>query len=194
MKALGMYLHRFLRGGESKMGKLDWSDSNMNLFIEKFRKFNQKISAWMEWVGVFALVFIMGTTCVDVVGAKLFHTPVFGAIDMIMIVQLVGISFAAAMVLILGSHIGVDFFLLLFPRCLRVILECIVDLLGFVLFMVVVWRLFVYGHSLQIGGEVSATARIPLYPFAYGAGVACIPICLVYMQRFIQLVMKGEKK
>ena len=120
----------------------------MDLFIEKFRKFNQKISDWMENISLFALLFMMCTTCVDVVGTKVFRISVFGAIDMIM--------------------------------------------LGFALFVIISWRLLLYGYSLQIGGEESATARIPLYPFAYGAGIACILVCLVYLHRFIALAIKGE--
>jgi len=162
----------------------------MILFNEKFGRFNKKISIWLEWVGLFALLFILSLTCVDVVGIKVFRMSVFGAIDMIKIAQLVAISFAGPMTLVIGGHIRVDFFLLLFPMRLRVILECIVDFFGFALFVIIGWRLFLYGYSLQIGGEESATARIPLHPFAYGAGLACILLCLVYLQQALQLITK----
>jgi hypothetical protein len=38
------------------------------------------------------------------------------------------------------------------------------------------------------------TARIPLAPFAYGAAAACIPVCLVFLQRFIDSMIKVYKK
>jgi TRAP-type C4-dicarboxylate transport system permease small subunit len=162
--------------------------------LEKFEKFNRKVSGWVEWIGLFALLLIMGLTCVDVVGAKVFRTPVFGALDVVMLAQLVAISSAAAMALILGRHVQVEFFVPLLPKRLQVIIDCFIHLLGFALFVLIVWRLFAYAYYLQIGGEESMTARISLAPFTYGAAVACIPVCLVLLQWFIDSMIKVFKK
>jgi TRAP-type C4-dicarboxylate transport system permease small subunit len=162
-------------------------------FLEKFERFNRRISSWAEDVGVFALLVTVGITCLDVAGSKILNTPVFGSIDIVMAAQLVAIPFGAAMALILNRHVDVEFFVLLLPRRLRIIIDCIVHFLCFALFLVIVWRLFVYGYSLQSGGEVSATAGLPLFVFAYGAAVALIAICMVYLQRLSQLVLKVIK-
>ena len=162
--------------------------------LEKFEKFNQKVSGWVEWIGLIALLLIMCITCVDVIGAKLFRAPLFGSIDMVMLAQLVAISFAGAMALILGRHVQVEFFVPLLPKRLQIVIDCIVHFLGFTLFVIIVWRLFAYGYSLQTGGEESMTARIPLYPFAYGAAVACIAVCLVFLHSFLDSIIKVFKK
>lgn len=162
--------------------------------LEKFEKFNRTVSGWAEWVGLFALVLIMALTCVDVVGAKVFRAPVFGALDVVMLAQLVAISFAGAMALILGRHVQVEFFVPLLPKRLQVIVDCFVHFLGFALFVLIVWRLFAYGYSMQVGAEESMTARIPLAPFSYGAAVGCIPISLVFLQCFIDSLIKVFKK
>ena len=163
-------------------------------FLEKFDRFNRLISSWVEWIGFFALFLMMGLTCVDVVGAKLFRMPVFGAIDIVMLAQLVAISFAGAMALILDRHVQVEFFVPLLPKRLQLIVDCIIHFLGFAFFILIIWRLFVYGYSLQTGGEESMTARIPLYPCTYGAAVACIPISLVFLQRLLHSITKVVKK
>lgn len=162
--------------------------------LEKFEKFNRRVSGWVEWIGLFALLLIMALTCVDVIGAKVFRAPVFGALDVVMLAQLVAISFAGAMALILGRHVQVEFFVPLLPKRLQTIVDCIVHFLGFALFVLIVWRLFAYAHYLQIGEEESMTARIPLAPFTYGAAAACIPICLVFLQWFIDSIIKVFKK
>ncbi len=162
--------------------------------LEKFEKFNRTVSGWAEWVGLFALLLIMGLTCVDVIGAKVFRAPVFGALDVVMLAQLVAISFTGAMALILGRHVQVEFFVPLLPKRLQVIVDCFVHFLGFAFFVLIVWRLFAYAHYLQIGGEESMTARIPLAPFTYGAAAACIPISLIFLQRFINSLIKVFKK
>ncbi len=148
----------------------------------------------MEWVGIFAYLLIMVITCVDVVGAKLFRMPVFGALDMVMLAQLLAISFAASITLIKGRHIQVEFFALLLPKRTQVMIDCIVHLLGFALFFLIVWRLFVFGYSFQTGGEETATAYIPLHPFVYGAAVAIIPMCLVFLCRFIDSIIRTVKE
>ena len=148
----------------------------------------------MEWIGISAYLLIMVLTCVDVVGAKLFRTPVFGSIDIVMLAQLLAISFAASITLIVGRHIQVEFFVLLLPKRLQVIIDCIVHLFGFALFSLIVWRLFVFGYSFQTGGEETATAQIPLFPFVYFAAVACIPVCLVFLHHFIESIIKVVKR
>jgi len=148
----------------------------------------------MEWIGISAYLLIMGLTCVDVIGAKLFRTPVFGSIDIVMLAQLLAISFAASITLIVGRHIQVEFFVLLLPKRLQVIIDCIVHLFGFTLFSLIVWRLFVFGYSFQTGGEETATAQIPLFPFVYFAAVACIPVCLVFLHHFIESIIKVVKR
>jgi TRAP-type C4-dicarboxylate transport system permease small subunit len=156
------------------------------MFLEKFEKFNRLLSSWFEWIGLAGLLVVMFITCIDVIGAKLFLRPVFGAIDIVMLSQLVAISFACAFALILGRHVRVEFFVAWLPRRAQAVIDSIVFLLGLTLFILIIWRLCVYGYSLQTGGEVSATALIPLYPFAYGIALASIPVCLVFLLEFLK--------
>jgi len=162
-------------------------------FLEKFQRFNRLLSGLMEWVGIFAYLLIMVITCADVVGAKMFRIPVFGSIDMVMLAQLLAISFAASITLIKGRHIQVEFFALLLPKRIQVIIDCIVHLLGFALFFLIVWRLFVFGYSFQEGGEETATAYIPLFPFVYIAAVGCMPVCLIFLHHSIESIIKVVK-
>jgi TRAP-type C4-dicarboxylate transport system permease small subunit len=163
-------------------------------FLDKFERFNRRMSGLMEWIGISGYLLIMGVTTADVLGAKLFRTPVNGAIDIVMLAQLVAISFAASMTLIMGRHVQVEFFVILLPKRLRLILDSIVHFLGLALFALIVWRLFIYGYSFQTGGEETATAYIPLHPFVYGAAVAIIPMCLVFLCRFIDSIIRTVKE
>ena len=161
--------------------------------LEKFEKFNRKLSEGVQWIGLAALVLIVVLTCVDVVGAKVFRTPVFGALDMVILAQLIAISFAVAITLIMGRHVQVEFFVMLLPKRLQSGITCMVNFLGLGLFILIVWRLFAYGYGMQIGGEESMTAGIPLAPFAYAAAVGCIPVCLIYLQKFLTSIVKTVK-
>jgi TRAP-type C4-dicarboxylate transport system permease small subunit len=162
--------------------------------LEKFEKNNSRLSRWFEWIGLAGLLVMVFITCIDVIGAKLFLKPILGAIDIVMLAQLVAISFAVASALILGRHVQVEFFVTILPRRVQAVIESIIHLLGLGLFILIVWRLCVYGYDLQTGKEVSATARIPLFPFAYGVAFASIPVCLVFIQQFLNAIIKVVKR
>jgi TRAP-type C4-dicarboxylate transport system permease small subunit len=162
--------------------------------LDKFERFNRRLSDWFEWIGFAALLLIMVITCVDVVGAKLFKTPVLGSIDIVMLCQIVAISFAASMTQIAGRHIKVEFFLSRLPRRVQAVFNAIIPLLGLGLFIVVIWRVYVLGYSFQASGEYSMTIYIPYYPFAYGIAFACIPLCLVLLVEFLKSLTKGVQK
>ncbi len=161
--------------------------------LEKFERFNRKISGWVEWVGVGALFLMVVLTCVDVIGAKIFLTPVPGSIDIIMLAQLIAVSFAGAMVLILGRHVQVEFFMILLPKRFQSLVDAFINLICLVFFIIIVWRLFVHGYDLQTGGEVTMTAGIPMAPFAYAAALAIIPFCLVLLQRVFSSILRVVK-
>jgi TRAP-type C4-dicarboxylate transport system permease small subunit len=161
--------------------------------IEKFGRFNQRFSYLVEWVGLAGLLLMMFITCIDVIGAKIFRIPLPGAIDFVMLSQLFSVSFAVAASLILGRHVEVEFFVPLLPGFVQSVVNCIIQLLGLFLFVLICWRLVVYGHSLQMSNEVTSTVRIPLYPFAYGIAFAFVPVCLVYLHRFIVSILRIVK-
>lgn len=161
--------------------------------LEKFARFNQRLSGWIEWVGFVAIFLMVVLTCVDVIGAKVFRVPVFGALDVMGIAQLIAISFATAMALVLGKHVQVEFFVILLPRRLQAAVDIFVNFLGLVLFVLIVWRIFAYALHLQLGGEESMTARIPLAPFTYAAAVSFIPVCLVFLQQFLSSIVRVIK-
>ena len=137
---------------------------------------------------------MMFITCIDVIGAKVFLKPVFGGIDIVMVSQLVAISFANAFSLLLGRHVQVEFFVSRLPRRAQAVTDSIVFLLGLILFILIIWRLCAYGYSLQTGEEVTATARIPLAPFAYGIALASVPVCLVFFLEFVNSVIRIIRK
>jgi TRAP-type C4-dicarboxylate transport system permease small subunit len=162
--------------------------------LGKFERFNRRLSGWCEWLGIAAMLLMMVITCIDVVGAKVFLQPFLGAIDIVMLSQIVAISSAASMALIVGRHIQVEFFFNLLPRRAQAVINSFVLLLCLGLFILIIWRLGVLGHSFQTSGEYSPTAYIPLYPFAYVIALASIPVCLVFLQRFLKSMTKRAQK
>jgi TRAP-type C4-dicarboxylate transport system permease small subunit len=162
--------------------------------LDKFERFNRRLSDWFEWIGLAGLLLMMAITCVDVVGAKVFKTPVLGSIDIVMLCQIVAISFACSMTLVVGRHIKVEFFFFFLPRPVQRVVNSLIHLIGLGLFIVIIWQLYELGRSFQSTGEYSMTIYIPYYPFAYGIAFACIPVCLVLLLNFLRSLTKGVEK
>ena len=162
--------------------------------LSKFEKFNRRLSGWLEWIGVLGMLVMMLTTCIDVLLTKLFTSPIQGAIDVVQFSQVIAIAFALAITLILGHHIQVDLFISSLSRRTQAVIDSIASLLGFAFFIVIVWHLYSLGHSFQTAGEVSMSQlRIPLFPFPYAIALGSIPVCLVFLQKFLNSLMRAIK-
>jgi TRAP-type C4-dicarboxylate transport system permease small subunit len=158
--------------------------------LDKFEKYNHRLSGWFEWIGLAAILLIMVITCIDVVGAKVFSWRLFGAIDIVMLSQIVAIAFAASMTMILGRHIQVEFVIARLPKRTQAVIDSIVLLLGLGLFSLIVWRLCVLGYTFQTSGEHSQSAYIPYYPFAYCIALASISVCLVLLLKLLKSIRR----
>jgi len=158
--------------------------------LEKFARFNETVGNWVESIAFGAVLLMVALTCVDVVGSKLFRLPVPGSLDMMMLAQLIAISFAGAMTLISDRHVSVEFFVALLPKRAQMVIDCAVQLICLILFVVIAWRLFTHGYHLQTGGEETPTIQIPMAPFSYAAAAATVAVCLVFAQKFLGSILK----
>ena len=161
--------------------------------LEKFNRFNKTINFSVEWIGIIAFVFMMLLTTVDVIGAKIFLAPIPGALDLMMLAQLLAMSFALGASYLANRHVEVEFFVPLLPRLLQRLTAVMVRFFVLALFVLMTWRMFAYGFDLKTYTEVSPTIRIPLYPFAYAATIAFIPATLVSLAKFYQSIVEVFK-
>ena len=162
--------------------------------LNKFEKFNRRLSGWLEWIGVIGILVMMFITCIDVFLAKLFTLPIQGAIDVVQFSQVIAIAFALATTVILGRHIQVDIFISSLPRRTQGVIDSLATLFGFAFFIIVVWQLYGLGHSFQTADERSMSQlRFVLFPFPYAIALGSIPVCLVFLQRFINSLIRVVK-
>lgn len=170
------------------------SDNSSISWLDKLEKYNTLVSKWFAWIGIVFLLVIMLVTGIDVIGGKIFRWRVLGAIDIVTMSQILAITFAVAMSLILGRHVSVEFVVRKFPQGLRRVVRIIVNLIGLALFVLIAWRLAVLGYTLQCTGEATATIYLPLYPFAYAISLSSIPVILVFLIRLIKSILKVTGK
>jgi TRAP-type C4-dicarboxylate transport system permease small subunit len=162
--------------------------------LSKFEKFNHRLSGWLDWIGVIGILVMMFVTCIDVFLTKFFASPIQGGIDVVQFAQVIAIAFALATTLILGRHIQVDIFISSLPRRTQGVIDSLATLFGFAFFLIVVWQLSVLGYSFQTAGEKSMSQlRFALFPFPYVIALGSIPVCLVFLQRLINSLIRVVK-
>ncbi|OGO16916.1 MAG: hypothetical protein A2Z02_01140, partial [Chloroflexi bacterium RBG_16_48_7] len=160
--------------------------NNIVKFIKRLDKFNLLISKWLMWAGIFFMMVIVIVTGVDVIGGKLFTWRLLGAIDIVQLSQVLAMGFGVALALIEGRHVNVEFVISKLPATAQRVVGVIVNLIGLLLFMLIVWRLLVFGYSFFTTKEATATIYIPVYPFIYALALACIPVCLIFLANLMK--------
>lgn len=156
--------------------------------LEKLNHFTTKINFGIEWIGMIAFVFMMLLTTADVIGAKVFLSPIPGSLDLMMLAQLVALSFALGASYLANRHVEVEFFTPLLPKLLQQLVAVIIKFFVLLLFALMTWRMYLYAFDLKEYTEVSPTIRIALYPFAYAATIAFIPATVASLVKFLQSI------
>ncbi len=150
----------------------------------------EKISKFLNIIAGISLTFLMLLTIADVI-LRMFKRPVVGTYELEAFAGAVVIGFSMPLTSYIRQHIFVDFFILKFSLKVRNIFNIATRVLVMALFLLVGWNMFKYAMDLQKSGEVSLTLQMPFYPVAYGVGVCCFILCLVFVCDIIKIV-KGE--
>jgi TRAP-type C4-dicarboxylate transport system permease small subunit len=162
--------------------------------LRRLERINHSVSAWLERIGIIGLLVMLGVTCVDVLGTKCFRSPIHGAIDIVMLCQVVAIAFTIAIAQIAGRHVRVELFVSRLTETSQAVIDSFIYLFQFILFALIVWRTYELGSSLATADEVSGTLFVPLYPFIFAIAVGCIPMCILFLLKFLNSVSKMVKK
>ncbi len=154
--------------------------------MQRLRNFAESLAIWGERLSVLFVLVLVSISCIDVLGAKLFNMPVKGATEVISMVQLVMIACIIGSTQLNKGHVSVDMFVLKMPPRARVVVGCLVSALSLLLFSVLFWQTTLLGMAYHDSGEVTATALIPFYPFAFILSLTMFPCILVSICDFVQ--------
>jgi TRAP-type C4-dicarboxylate transport system permease small subunit len=149
--------------------------------LNQLDKFTKSFSRSLEWLGFIGFILMFLVNFADVVGAKLLTWPFPGSVEIISFSQIVAIASALAMTLVIGRHIRVEFILDRFPKRFRAAVSSVSSFLSLILFILILWQSYLYGHSLYRAGEIGSTSHLPFYPFAYLIAFCSIPVCLAFL-------------
>jgi len=145
----------------------------------------QRVAEGLEWVGLLGLMLMLLFTIVDVVGSTVFNNPLRGATELVGYVQIIAIGGAMAIGFYANRHISVDFLAMYMSKPAKNILNKFVAVVCFIFFIILGKESFIYGLALQKSGELSSTAHLPLYPFAFFIAVAAVVASLYFVDQLL---------
>jgi len=166
---------------------------NISSGMSRLDKITFKISAWLERIAIIgALGMILGTM-IDVIGAKVFHWPLPGSTEVVYLFQIISIAGALAISKIDGRHVRIELIDRLHQPG-KGIVHSLVALLGLALFIILIWQSYTYALALHANHEVTATIKLPLYPFALWLALCCIPMVLLLIIELFNSLMEAIKR
>ena len=150
----------------------------------------------MVYIAAFALTGMMLLTVADVVGRYFFNRPIRGAYELVGFLLVWAGSWGMGYCQIKRGHIRVDFLAQRLSRKSRAILTVLANLLGFIAFTLLSWRVILlvnYYISLP-KGNATDTLGIPIFPFvimlAMGVGMLALVLLFDLVHSFTEVKRK----
>ena len=166
----------------------------MSFPYERFERFVDFASEWLNWVAVVGLAVMSLLTAVDVIAAKVFHAPIVWAYEVTGLLGLIIVFFAVAYTQKIRGHIEIEFVSMHLPVPVQKIFAAIVALFGMAVFAFMSWQMFDFALSLQAAGRITPIQKIPLSPFAYASTFCFVAVFLVLLLQFFQALIEVFKK
>ncbi|NTU59744.1 MAG: TRAP transporter small permease [Deltaproteobacteria bacterium] len=138
------------------------------------------VSKGMFWIAAVALTSIMLLTVADV-ALRFFKMPILGTYELVGFLAAWAIGFAIPQTSIDKGHVGMDFLTGKLPDWINRLLVPLTRMIGAVTFAVVAYNLYKMGNDLIASGDTTPLRQLPLFPLAYGLGLACLVETLVLL-------------
>jgi TRAP-type C4-dicarboxylate transport system permease small subunit len=158
--------------------------------VNTFLRIISKSSKFLNNVSGVILVLMMLVTVTDVVFRYL-GRPLTGTYELMAFALALVVGFAIAQTSMDDAHINMDMVTEKLPPDRRAVLLVITKAASVILFALISWALFVKGHDLHKGKEVSLTLRVPFYPVAYAFALCSLIECFVLIADIIRIVSQG---
>ncbi|TDT77144.1 TRAP-type C4-dicarboxylate transport system permease small subunit [Litoreibacter halocynthiae] len=138
-------------------------------------------------VGAAVILLVLALiTCIDVIGRYFLDAPLSGAFEMTELLLAALVFMALPLTTERNEHVEVDLLnMALSPRSQRW-LSAFAGLFSAALLATFSWRLFTHAYHSALDGAVTNALEIPLAPFGYLAGAACLLSAFIAFLRGVQ--------
>ena len=156
------------------------------------RKVIKKINYYLNYVSSFFLAFLMLMTVADVVSRKIFNSPIMGTYELTLLLITIVVYLGFAHANDFKEHVVIDVLYEVLPRAGKFIFSVISSLLNLALACTMCYAIYNYIFRLYASGGVTASLKIPLWPFAVVAVVGMAGLVLSIIGDFILIFVERK--
>lgn len=149
-----------------------------------------RLTIWMRNAAAACLLGMALVTVTDVVG-RAFDHPLFGSEEIVTILAVLAVGLSLPYAHQQGSHIGVELVFRTLPKGARRILSALTLALSFVLFVLVAWRMWLYGDTMRESGVLSMNLELPEYLVVYALGIGFVVFALALGRDLLRILRGG---
>jgi len=131
----------------------------------------EKLSIWLNRGAAGALIAMMFLVNANVF-LRPFGRPIWGTFEIVGFLGTIVISFSLIQTTFSRGHMAVEIVISRLPLNVRLALGLINRLICLTILALVARQSAIYGIKVVLSGQVSATLKMPIYPFLYGIAFA----------------------
>ena len=147
-----------------------------------------------KWLGIIALIGMMGLITVDVILRNTVGKPILGSYELIQFLMVITIFFAVPYTAIHDGHVTVDLVYERFPPKMRSVIDFLANLFSLGLFILICWQSVVQGFYIYQSKQVTLALGIPIFGLLFIVALGCALLCLVLVSNLMQILANGSKK
>ena len=156
------------------------------------RKIIKKINYYLNFVSSFFLAFLMLMTVADVVSRKIFNVPIMGTYELTLLLITIVVYLGFAHSNDFKEHVVIDVLYEVLPQVGKFIFSIISSVLNLALACSMGYAIFRYIHRLRDSGAVTASLKIPEWPFAIVAFVGMVGLILSIIGDLILIIWERK--
>ncbi len=141
-------------------------------------------------------VFLFGMailTCLDVIG-RLFKHPIFGSVELVSFMGVIAIACSLPFTHAEEGHIGVELVVQKFSGKIRDIIKLCTEILSFILFSLVTWKMFEYSIKVKASGELSMNLQLPEYAVIFVLGCCFATLTATIVMTILKTLSNMRKR
>ena len=168
--------------------------------VSKFEGFVYRLSVVLNGIGLFFLALMVLFITVDSVLRYFFNLPIQNSYEVVELMMVFAFSFGIAYAQKHKSHVAVGLLVSKLHPKVKSIVDCFIYFMCMSFLTLMTWQVFVRGNAVYTKGDISigslpGLGHLPIYPFYYFLGLACVVFSMVLLLDFVtSLAAAGKNK
>lgn len=150
--------------------------------MSRIKNWVERLSRIMDIMAATAVLLTMLVIVANIIMRSVFHNPLTGIMDYVMILTAVTIALALAACAVQNGHIAVDLVIDKFPVKVRNVIDTLTSLTSLVFWTLAAVFMLDYANNMAVTGTLFPTTQLPFAPVlvVIAAGIFALAVVILY--------------